>query len=278
MSALDRWREALEAWAIPDEILSAAAESPWGFPPELFRRRVARAIEEPTVLAERAREALPEGGTVLDVGVGGGATSLPLADRASRISGVDGSEDMLEGFRASASEAGAAAETVHGRWPEIAAVVPTADIVVCGHVLYNVPDLSTFLVALTDHARRRVVVEITGLHPLSWMNDLWIRFHGLERPSGPSADDAEAVLRELDLDPSRDDRTVEPRAGGFERKEDAVALVRRRLCLSADRDGEIADALGHRLLERDGLWHAGPLEQSITTFWWDGAAEAAGRR
>jgi precorrin-6B methylase 2 len=273
MNAVERWREALEAWAIPQEILDAAPESPWGLPPELFRRRAEAAVErEPSALVERALESLPEGGTVIDVGVGGGATSLPLAGRASQITGVDGSGGMLQSFRASAEAAGVEAAGVDGAWPEVASGVEPADVVVCGHVLYNVQDLAPFVRALTDHACRRVVVEITGTHPLAWMADLWQRFHGLERPKGPTADDAEAALRELGLDVDREDREAEPRSGGFERREDAIALVRRRLCLPADRDEEIAEALDDRLLERRGLWSAGPSSQRIVALWWPGAA------
>jgi hypothetical protein len=42
-----------------------------------------------------------------------------------------------------------------------------------------------------------VVVEITGRHPQAWMNDLWLRFHGIVRPEGPRAEDAVAALKEL---------------------------------------------------------------------------------
>jgi hypothetical protein len=56
-----------------------------------------------------------------------------------------------------------------------------------------------------------------------------------------------------------------------------VALVRRRLCLSDDRDAELADALGERLTEDDGLWAAGPAEHAITTLWWDRAPGGATR-
>ena len=40
--ALDRWRQQLEGWAIPETILAAAPESPWGFPVGLFRSRARR--------------------------------------------------------------------------------------------------------------------------------------------------------------------------------------------------------------------------------------------
>jgi len=269
VNALERWRRELAGWAIPDEILANAPESPWGFAPEPFRRRTERAGTDPTVSTRRALEALGDRGEVLDVGVGGGATSLPLANRAARITGVDGSADMLEGFLATAGEAGVDATAVEGRWPDVGSDVGPADVVVCGHVLYNVGALEPFVRALHDHARRRVVVEITATHPLAWMADLWMRFHGLDRPTRPSSDDALEAIEELGIGVLREGEWRAPRSGGFERRDDAVALVRRRLCLTAGHDAEIADALGDRLAERDGLWTAGPAEHSITTLWWD---------
>jgi precorrin-6B methylase 2 len=271
-AAAGRWRDALRAWAIPEEVLAAAPESPYGFPAESFRRRAERAAEaDPTPTTMRALEALPERGVVLDVGVGSGATSLPLAARASRIVGVDESEGMLASFSAAVAASKVDAVAVKGSWPEIAPEVGRADVVVSGHVLYNVQDLPPFVGELTAHARHRVVVELTERHPLAWMHDLWRRFHDLPRPDGPTADDAEAVLREMGIVVQRLDRVVEATAGGFERREDAIALTRRRLCLTPDRDPEVAEALGDRLMQLDGLWSAGPQAQSIVTQWWDGA-------
>jgi SAM-dependent methyltransferase len=258
VSALDRWREQLAAWAIPARILEAAPESPYGFPVAPFRtrgERSSRGAATPTTLA--ALEALPDGGRVLDVGCGGGATSLPLAGRAGVVVGVDAQEDMLEGFLENARAAGVAAEAVHGRWPDAAPRVRPVDVAVAGHVLYNVGALEPFVRALTTTARRRVVIEITERHPLHWMNDLWLRFHGVQRPEGPDADNAVAALGELELEPVVERWTAAPRPGGFERREDAVALTRRRLCLDPARDAELEEALGERLTEVDGLWSAG---------------------
>jgi SAM-dependent methyltransferase len=272
MTAADRWREQLAEWAIPDEIVTSAPESPWGFATECFRRRGEAAPDpEPTPTTRRALELLPEGGTVLDVGVGGGATSLPLAGRVGSIVGIDQQSDMLEGFLANAATAGVEAHAVTGGWPEASADVEPADVVVAGHVFYNVPELEPFALALDEHARRRVVVELTERHPLDWMRDLWLRFHGLGRPEGPTADDAAAVLADLGLQVGREDRPIAGSfgGGGFARREDAIHSIRRRLCLSADRDPEIAAALGGRLRAHDGLWDAGPQERTVVTLWWD---------
>jgi SAM-dependent methyltransferase len=274
MSDQEGWASALERWAIPEQILAQAPESPWGFPTELFRRRAEdaarRGAADATPTTLRALEALDDGGSVLDVGVGSGATSLPLATRAGRIVGVDQDTGMLTAFVEAATAAGVESAAVEGRWPDVAAAAPVCTIAVSGHVLYNVPDLLAFAAALDAHATRRVVLELTERHPLSWMRDLWGRFWDLERPDGPAADDAASLLTASGFRVQRDQRIdADRRGGGFARPEDAVALVRRRLCLPADRDREIADALGDLLRAHDGLWSSGPAEVAVVTLWWD---------
>lgn len=270
MTALDAWSEQLRAWVIPDDILRAAPESPYEYPREPFERRGERAgdpADSPTTA--RAAEALEGGGgTVLDIGVGGGGTSLPLRGIAARIIGVDQDPSMLDAFARAASASGAISTGVLGTWPEVSPLVPSADVVTCGHVLYNVQDIAPFVRALQAHAARRVVLELTERHPWAWMGDMWIRFHGLERPPGPTADDALAALSELGIRAAIEERPAEGHRG-FERREDAVALVRRRLCLPASRQPEVVEALGDRLARHEGRWSAGPRAGKLVTLWWD---------
>ncbi|MDE3078268.1 MAG: class I SAM-dependent methyltransferase, partial [Chloroflexota bacterium] len=167
-SAANRWTAYLQEWAIPKNILDAAPESPWGFPVEQFARRADAALGRPrTASDERALEALPRDGSVLDVGCGAGAASLPLAPEAGRLIGVDLSAELLDAFRQRVLAAGKEVRTVQGAWPDVAEQTPKADVVICHHVFYNVPGLAAFARELTSHARRRVVVELTASHPMS---------------------------------------------------------------------------------------------------------------
>ena len=269
MNAAMKWADALAKWEIPEEILTAAPESPWSFPASLFARRADTATRTLSPSNRRALEALPDGGSVLDVGCGGGAGSLPLASRAAYVTGVDPSDDMLEEFEKRARKTGSGVSTVQGAWPDSAGQTPVSDVVVCHHVFYNAPELAPFAVALTDHARKRVVVELTRDHPLRRLNDLWKRFHGIDRPNAPTANDAAAVLNEAGLIVEREDWT--PRsATGFASREDLVAFVRRRLCLPKDRDREIEAALAGRIVENeDGV---GFPPAPVVTLWWNGSA------
>jgi len=267
---LERWRAELAAWAIPDEILAHATESPWGFPVGLFQERAGLARSQaPTPSNQEALRHLPSGGTVLDVGAGAGAASLPLAGSAGRIVAVDESAAMLAAFREEADAAKVEAGAVQGRWPDVAGEVGPADVVVCHHVLYNVADLEPFVAALTSHARHRVVAEISDRHPQVGLGPLWRRFHGLERPEGPSADDAEAALRQLGLEVSRTDWEG---IGGSDQAnwDEVIAFTRRRLCLPPGREAEVADALEEARAAGQSLPFLGDVPRRLVTLSWSG--------
>jgi hypothetical protein len=262
-----RWREDLDSWAIPEEILAAAPESPWGCPPGLFARAAEEALAagggDAAPSRRRALEALPAGGSVIDVGVGGGAASLPLCPPGSAVTAVDQSAAMLAAFAGLADRRGIAHTEVEGLWPAVADKVEAADVVVCHHVLYNVGDLVPFVTALTDHARRRVVVEITAVHPQSFLNPLWEHFHGVVRPTRPTAGDAAAVLRDLGLDVGVEEFERPPRWADADRAEHVV-FARRRLCLPPERDREVAAVLD-----------VPPGPRRHVTLWWPGRAADA---
>jgi len=246
-----RWTDALAGWAIPPYILDAATRDPWMLPVARFSGRADRAVKDPGgVSFERAVEVLRDDpGSVLDVGAGAGAASLPLASWATELTAVDGKAEMLEAFAERASRAGATHHEVLGAWPAAAADVTPHDVVVVHHVVYNVADIVPFLVALDAKARRRVVLELPPHHPLSWMNPLWKKFHGIDRPAAPIAGDLVEILGAMDVADLRAEywMNVQDRVAAdgsdSETLEERAELVTQRLCLPVDREHEVAAAL-----------------------------------
>jgi len=269
---LDKWRTDLAAWAIPEHITAAVAESPWVLPRQVFARRADRLMAEPAGPSyERAREALEPAGTVLDIGSGAGAACLPLAPHATAVTAVDTEADMLALLAERAAGAGLDLRTVHSGWPDVADQVGPADVVTCHHVVYNVPDIWVFLEALTNHARRWVVVELTATHPLTSLNPLWLRFHGLRRPDGPTAADLLAIMAGAGLRAGHTEwsRPAEADYAGFA---ELVDVTRRRLCLPADRAGEVEAALLDLGSERGRPGDLGSSGRNVVTIWWEGTA------
>ena len=263
-TAAQHWSHALAQWAIPDDILAQAPAPPWDFPPELFARTARRALADGSFSASRRRAAyaLPESGSVLDVGAGGGAASLPLAPPAGLLTAVDESREMLAVFASVAERRGVTHQEVYGKWPDVAPEVAAADVVVCHNVAYNVADLVPFVAALTDHARCRVVLELTEEHPTAHLNPLWLALHGVVRPTTPTADDALALLSEMGI-AAHCERFVRqwPQPGA--NRAETVAFIRRRLCVGPERDAEI-----------DTLLEPGaevPVRH-LVTIWWAGSA------
>ena len=151
---------------------------------------------------------------------------------------------------------GVPATTAAGTWPDVADAAGTADVVLCHHVAYNVAELGPFVLALDQAAQRRVVMELTLEHPQTANASLWRQFWDLDRPSGPSAHDALAVINECGID-----ATIEFGPAGSLRREapiDARAVTAARmLCLGPDRLPEVEVAvrsLPPRSNERAVIW------------------------
>jgi hypothetical protein len=167
---------------------------------------------------------------------------------------------------------GTSASCVAGQWPQVAPEVPAADVVTCHHVFYNVPDLAPFITALTDHARRLVVAETASTHPLTSLNELWLKFHGLARPDRPTADDVLAILHAMGLSfcCTRWQRPAGPDYDSFAELTD---VTRRRLCLPPERAADVADALVEAGINPDHPADLGSSGREVVTIWWQGSAK-----
>lgn len=247
----------LPRWAIPAQILEQAPQSPWIHPVSSFRPTGELRVETPS--RRRALEALErtESPSVLDVGCGGGRAAFGLVPPATRVIGVDHQPAMLAVFAEMADSVKVAWSTHCGDWPDVAGATAGADVVACHHVFYNVARLVPFVEALTAHAGSRVVVELSERHPLAGLSPLWQHFWQLERPEGPSADDALAVVRATGANAHIERFTME--TDRSEPTDEAVEHTRIRLCLPAKRDDEVRAQMAlHHVVRRD-----------LATIWWD---------
>ncbi len=258
MSSAERWREALDAWALPAEILNAAPQSPWIHPPVLFD--VPSSIV-PSPSHDRARAVLNEGATILDVGCGGGIAAFALTPPATHVIGVDHQPEMLTMFSENARARALSCETIEGFWPAVADRTPSADVVTAHHVVYNVGDIVPFLLALDDHARLRVVLEMPDHHPLTSMIEAWLYFWNLARPEGPTPADLVDVLRGIGIDAKREQWLGPMRVE--QNLEQAAHYMRIRLCLPESREGDVREFLES---------HPATGARELSTIWWDVAS------
>ena len=262
-----RWRQDLAAWAIPEHILAQAVESPWQYSARIFAQRADDQLTSPSGPSyERALEALPAGGSLLDIGSGAGAASLPLGDRAGRLVAVDPEQAMLDAYGERAARFGEGVQLVRGRWPDVAQQIAPVDVAVCHHVVYNVAEPVPFLRAMINVARRRVVVELTAQHPMTPLNPLWLRFHGLRRPDKPTADQLREMISALECNVSMEcwNRPMT----GFGDFTEMVVQTCRMLCLPPERRSEVEVALRELGVDPRDPRGVGGTRQ-LVTLWWD---------
>jgi hypothetical protein len=252
------WKQALASWAIPEPILAQAPEDPWALPVAAFETDPGHRL---TPSHQLALDAVQPGSTIVDVGAGRCAMSLPLRPPAGRIVAVDSSPAMLDGSPADV--------TVLGRWPDVAPKAGKGSVVLCGHVLYNIPELAPFVVALAAAAQQRVVIEITRSHPRNrpLERELWRHFWKLERPTRPSWEDARKVIRACGIEPrvelwESDERWGMP-------LDDLVAWMRRTVCLPPSRDDEVRPIVLRHAVERNGRWRLSSEPRRLASLWWD---------
>lgn len=251
----ESWRSSLASWAIPDEILAKVEESPWIHPPVLFE--LPKIIED-SPSHQRARERLPEGGSVLDIGCGGGIAAFALSPKVKEVIGVDHQHEMLEMFAANAKKFNCECKTLNGFWPEVAPQTPSADVVVSHHVAYNVPNIEDFLIAMNEKAKSRVVIEIPQQHPLSNLSQMWNHFWHLSRPTEPSADLLLQIIRELGFIAKIEKWSGEMR--GEIDLDQAAEFNRIRLCLPKARLSEVRTFMESNPPKK---------ERALATIWWD---------
>ncbi len=264
MSAAERWRTQLEAWALPQQLLDSVPDSPYSWPPELWRRR-----HEETHVATKTLEVVEmfvsPPASVLDVGAGTGRASLPLAERGYRVVGVERNQGMAAGFYAAA--AGLDAALIEGSWPDVAEQAGDHGVVMSAHVVYDVQDIEPFVVALDRAAQHGVAVEMTPVHPWAHLTPYYRALHGLDRPDGPSVADFAAVVAACGRTPVVE-RWSRPGGLRFADHAELLDFFRRRLVLGVERVDELDALLAPDIHEDDGWLVLGDTQRELCTVWW----------
>ncbi len=270
MTAATAWRSELEAWAIPQELLDAVPDSPYSWPPELWKRRTAAHEEshEEAATTGLVRGMLPPGGSLLDVGAGTGRASLPLAVEGWALTAVEKNPGMAQGLREEAQRLGVEVTVVEGAWPDVADEAGEHDVAMAAHVVYDVQDIAPFVRALHGAARRAVVLELTPEHPWASLAPHYRALHDLDRPAGPTVEDLAMVVAE---ELGREPQVTRWRRGAglrFADRGELVDFFRRRLVLPVERVGELEVLLEPDIAD-DGDWLVlGADDRELATMWW----------
>lgn len=268
-----RWAERLDAWAIPQHLLDAVDESPYGWPQQLWKRRrdtVTSGEPPTTTIVHRLAHG---GGSIIDVGAGRGRASLPLAVRGHPLRAVEPDPGMAAGMREDADALGLEVEVIEDRWPAAAERLSPAAVVMSANVVYDVRDIGPFVAAMHRLAERGVVIEMTAVHPWASMAPLYRALHGIERPEGPTVDDLVAVVEEIVGVSPTVDRWQRTGEMWFADWDEIIDYIGRRAVLPLERRHELRPLLEPDVVERDGKLFVGGIDRSLATVWWSRGLE-----
>ncbi len=276
---VDRWHRIIAARREQHDAACAAqgrtTDDYWARRAEGYRKFVRREATRPDPFLECVRRHLRPEDTVLDVGAGTGRHTLRLAPHAARVVALDPSAAMLSFLREDAAAAGLDnVEAVEGAWPEAAADLPPADIVICAHVLYPIEDVVSFLRALDAHARRFCFLHLMGHQPSFDMAGLWEAVHGEPRRPQPTYIDAVNVLHQLGCPANVEVAWLES-AHTFGSLDEAMERFAESLAVvqAPDRLLRLRDALSARLQPlEDGSLALGGGRLPVATVWWEAGA------
>ena len=230
MLATQRWKTMIEVeHAQSDRLRAAVGPTDDHWQPYAHQFKADPRRTDDSLVNRLLEEVTPEL-TVLDVGAGGGRLALPLALRCRHLTAVEPSASMCAVFRQQAADFSIRNVTLsETSWDE--AEVGVADVALCAHVVYVVPDIAPFLRKLEAHARQRVLMLLHKEPPQALLYPLWERIHGEKRLRLPGLPEFEEVLTELGIEAHVDLLRSQPFMG-FDDYQQALEQLGRRLYLA----------------------------------------------
>ena len=170
---------------------------PWAHRARRFASHVAESGSDDPLL-RRLNLLVDADTTVLDVGSGPGRHTIPLARVARSVVAIEPSAAMRDVLAESINAAGLTNVTViNSSWP--AADLPSADVVVCSHVVYPIADIEPFLTALDKATIQSCYVQMRIGQRESWFAPLFADIWGESRVPSPNALDCFNVAHQIGL-------------------------------------------------------------------------------
>ncbi len=140
--------------------------------------------------------------TLLDIGAGTGALTIPLAKKVKKVLSIEPSAGMLDYLKnAALKENLANIEFINNTW-EDAKISEQYDMVICSHALYFMPDIKKSLQRMIDVTGKYLFLMIVAHNNNDRYGDIWKIVKGTSYKPGPDYIYIYNLLRELGWHPN----------------------------------------------------------------------------
>lgn len=222
-----RWREAVRRFSHGDAAEKNTLDF-WKDRAVSFDRATKLSPPDQALLAT-VLKSIDSNTTVIDIGAGTGAWTIPLAKVAYRVTAVDPSPAMLDVLKSNLkAERITNVGIVQAQWEE--AEVSNHDVTLCSHSMYSVPDLAAFVNKVNEKTLKRAFMILRLKSRNGVLADLWQKYYNTPKPEEPSFILAYNLLYAMGI---YGDVEIDPHPG-FRKDEtidDAVNFVRSALQL-----------------------------------------------
>lgn len=268
---VERWRRLVQARVDQGRRLDRTHDrgDHWAGERAARFRRMAAQPRSDDALLNFLRPRIGPTTTVLDVGAGTGRYVPPLAPLVAKMTALEPSPAMRTELENVVREADLSnVEVVPASWPD--GEVAPADLVICSHVAYFVPDIEPFIRRLDGVNRGCCVVVLRHVQREIAILDLFEQVWGEPRCPEPTFTDLFGVASQLGIWANVLNVPFMTVAG-FPTFEDAVTMVKADLLNpeGADVEQKIRRYLGERMVQRDGRWTFATPPTYAGMLWWE---------
>lgn len=148
-------------------------------------------------IVDRLEKYINSDTTVLDIGAGTGALTIPLAKKAKKVISIEPSVGMLDYLKSTALKENLSnIEFINNGW-ECAEISGQYDIVICSHALYFIHDIKKSLRRMIDVTGKYLFLMTVVNDDKDRYGDIWKIIKGTSYKPGPDYIYIYNLLREL---------------------------------------------------------------------------------